>query len=140
MIRLTPTDERGQAAVLVVGIALVCFATAGLAVDGTRAWLARRTLQNVADAAALGAAGEVDQQSVYDGRRPVLLDPDAAEKQALRLLASSPMAHQGSIEVRGSSVGVSVRSRIRTSFLSLIGIHELEVGAEATAAPVYGGT
>jgi uncharacterized membrane protein len=53
--------EHGQTTVLVVGLALVVFAVTGLAVDGTRAFLLRRTLQNVADASAVAAAGEISR-------------------------------------------------------------------------------
>jgi hypothetical protein len=62
------SDERGQIAVLALGLALVVFAIAGLAVDGTRAFLARRSLQNLADAAALAGAGELDTDVLQDRR------------------------------------------------------------------------
>jgi len=42
-------DETGQVIVLALGLTLVAFAVAGIAVDGTRVFLARRSLQNLAD-------------------------------------------------------------------------------------------
>ncbi|HEY7875369.1 MAG TPA: pilus assembly protein TadG-related protein, partial [Actinomycetota bacterium] len=78
----------GQAMVLVLGLALVCFAIAGLAVDGTRVFLARRTLQNAADAAATAGAGQVDAGVYYrTGGRRVVLDESSARSVASRWLA-----------------------------------------------------
>ena len=42
-------SERGQVTVMALGLALMSLVMAGLAVDGTKAFLLRRTLQNAAD-------------------------------------------------------------------------------------------
>lgn len=67
---------------------MLVFATSGLAIDGTRAFLYRRTLQSAADAAALAGAGELDATRYYASKgRAVRIDPRAAEEVARRWLA-----------------------------------------------------
>jgi Putative Flp pilus-assembly TadE/G-like len=79
--------EQGQTTILVVGLALVVFAVAGLAVEGTRAFLFRRTMQNIADSSVLAAAGEIDQSRYYaSGGRVLRLDPTQADETARQWL------------------------------------------------------
>ena len=61
--------ERGQASVLLVGVVLLGLAFAGLAVDGTRLFTARRDLHNIADSAALAGASAIDEAAVPRHRR-----------------------------------------------------------------------
>lgn len=129
-------NERGQTTVLVLGMALIAFAVAGLAVDGTRAWLYRRTLQNAADAAALAGAAELDRGAYYSsGGRDVTLERDAAT------VASSWLARRdlaGNVRATPDRVVVEMRGQVRTTFLSLAGIRTIDVGVRADAAPIAG--
>jgi Flp pilus assembly protein TadG len=131
--------ERGQALVLVLGLGLLVFAISGLAVDGTRAFLARRSLQNTADAAALAGAGEIDTDAYYRSRgRKVVLDPAAARSAAQAWLERRGLPVRASITAGSERVLVAVRSRVPTTFLGLVGISALPVAALATAEAVAG--
>jgi uncharacterized membrane protein len=133
------SDERGQIAVLALGLALVVFAIAGLAVDGTRAFLARRSLQNLADAAALAGAGELDTDVLYrTGGRTVVLEQDAARRTAATWLSRRGVTVQAEITSAPRRIAVLLRSETPTSFLALVGITSIPVGAAASAAPLPG--
>lgn len=129
-------NERGQTTVLVLGMALIAFAVAGLAVDGTRAWLYRRTLQNAADAAALAGAAELDRSAYYaSGGRDVTLDADAASVAAGWLSRRDATAH---VRATDDRVVVEMRGQVTTTFLSLAGIESIDVAVRADAAPLPG--
>ena len=131
--------EGGQVTILVLGLALVAFATAGLAVDGTRAWLARRTLQNAADSSALAAASEIDESVLYtSGGRTVLLEPRRARTVAAEWLVRRGVEVRSQIDATQEGVRVLLAGDVRTTFLSLVGIRAVPVAAEATAEPLPG--
>lgn len=133
-------DQRGQVVPLVVGFTLVVFAVSGLAIDGARVWLLRRGLQNSADAAAQAGAGQLDADALYSsGGVARVLDDSVAVAEARRLLASRGLATRSVVTLEGDVVRAVVSARMRTSFLSLVGVDELPVVASATAAPVFGG-
>lgn len=132
-------NERGQTTVLVLGMALLAFAVAGLAVDGTRAWLFRRTLQNAADAAALAGAGELDRSAYYgSGGGEVALDETASERVAARWLASRALDASARVDVTVERVTVELEGTVTTTFLSLAGIRSIPVAVRADAAPMPG--
>lgn len=134
-----PAREAGQVTVLVLGLALVCFAIAGLAVDGTRVFLARRTLQNAADAAATAGAGELDRRAYYrSGGRAVILDPEAARRTAARWLAARGVTSDAAIAADVASVSVSLRDEVPTSWLGLVGVGEIPVAVVARSRPIAG--
>lgn len=130
-------NERGQTTVLVLGMALLAFAVAGLAVDGTRAWLYRRTLQNAADAAALAGASELDRAVYYaSGGDDVVLDEVASERTAIRWLTSRATDARATVDSTADRVTVELRGTVATTFLSLAGIDDIDVAVRADAAPV----
>ena len=132
-------DERGQATVLVIGLALVVFAIAGLAVDGTRAFLFRRSLQNSADAAALAAAAELDRAAYYSsGGQTAVLEEDAARAAASKWLELRGLPLTAQVAVTPTRVEIVLRGRVPTTFLGLAGIAEIPVAARAYAAPIAG--
>ena len=131
--------ERGQVAVLVLGLALLAFAVAGLAVDGTRAWLQRRSLQNAADSAALAGAGELDRASYYaSGGRSRANDPRAGKRVALQWLSRRPLDARASVTATDERVVVELREEVPTTFLALVGVRSIAVGVRADAAPMPG--
>jgi hypothetical protein len=133
------TDQSGQVTVLVLGLALVTFAVAGLAVDGTRAFLLRRTLQNAADSSALAAAGELDRRGYYAGSgHETELDPGRARVMAVRWLTTRGIKAGFTIGAEPEGVRVRLRSRMPTSFLGLVGIRSVTVAVEAVAEPLAG--
>ena len=132
-------SEAGQATVFVVGMSLLVFAIAGIAVDGTKAWLYRRTLQNAADASALAGAGELNRDAYYrSGGRGTDLDVEAAHRVAAQWVAGSGLDVRSGYVVDSAGVEVALRGTTATLFLGLIGIDELAVGAEARAEPRRG--
>jgi hypothetical protein len=133
-------SQDGQATVLILGLALVVFAVTGLAVDGTRAFIARLTLQNTADAAALAGAGEVDLGAFYSsGGGELLLDAPGARVLAYRYLDARGFAGGAVVTANEGSVTIVLRDEIATSFLGLVGVDALPVAAEARAEPIPGG-
>jgi len=131
--------EQGQVTVLVLGLALVAIAVSGLAVDGTRAFLFRRSLQNAADSAALAAASEIDREAYYaSGGRGVVLDQAAAASSARRWLARRGLPLRVAVSTSTERIRIEVRGQLRTSFLGLVGIPSLNVAAAAEAAPISG--
>lgn len=133
------TDQKGQVTILVLGLALVVFAIAGLAVDGTRAFLARRSLQNSADAAALAGAAELQVETYYaTGGRTVVLDQAAARRAAAAWLGARGLPAQVEITTEPDRVEVVIRSQTPTSFLGLVGVRAIPVAAAARAAPLPG--
>jgi uncharacterized membrane protein len=132
-------DERGQTTILVVGLTLVVFAVAGLAVDGTRAFLFRRTLQNIADASVVAAAGEINETSYYvSGGRELQLDPARADRTARQWLAQRGIPLGFNVQVDPNGVTVTARGELKSTFLSLVGIDRIPVSVEASARPIGG--
>lgn len=133
-------EERGQATVMLLGLALLAFAVAGLAVDGTRAFIHRMSLQNAADAAARAGASEIDAAAYYrSGGRRVTLDPEGATATAVRFLDYRRLgAADAGVSVENGGVYVTIRSEVTTSFLGLVGIGSIPVAVESRAEPVAG--
>lgn len=129
-------DERGSMAVLTIGLTLVVFAVAGLAIDGTQAFIARRSLQSAADGAAVAAAGEIDVTTYYrSGGAIVRLDPRRAESAAARSLALRGI--DATVRLRSDENGTELRlvSEVRTTWLRLVGIEAIPVSATSRAEP-----
>lgn len=133
------SDQRGQVTVLILGMAMVVFSVVGLAADGTRAFLYRRSLQSAADAAAMAGAGELDRATYYASRgRRVELDEGAARRVTARWLGLRSVGADPSILVAEDRVRVVLRGTVPTLFLRLIGLEEVRVAVEAVAAPAIG--
>ena len=131
--------QSGQTTVLVLGLVLVAFAVAGVAVDGTRAFLFRRTLQNAADSAALAGAGELDENAYYSsGGSRVVLDSGSAVSEANRILELRGLSASKRIGIDRGAVAVILRDEVATSFLGVVGIERIPVAADARAEPFAG--
>lgn len=132
--------EAGQVTPLIVGLTLIVLAVSGLAIDGTRAFLLRRSLQNAADAAALAGAGEVDTSVYYSsGGGNVTLEAGRARSMTLEWLARRRIPARAAIDATGEGVRVVLRGSVPATFLRLVGISQIPVAVEARAAPVAGG-
>lgn len=131
-------SEDGQVSLFVLGMTLVVLAVAGLAVDGTRAFLLRRTLQNAADSAALAGANALDENAYYaSAGKDVSLDAGAARATAARWLARRGIS-ASFVRADRSRTVVVVRGAVETTFLRLIGVRRVPVAVESVAAPVAG--
>lgn len=132
-------SERGQSTVLVLGLMILCFAVAGVAVDGTRAFIYRRSLQNAADSAAQAGASQLNAALYYrTAGDDVLLDEREARAAVERSLSLRALPVDASMSIDGSSVQIVLRGEVQTSFLGLIGVGELPVAVEARAEPIAG--
>ena len=60
-------EESGQAAVLIIGLAVVALLLVAVVVDASAAYLRRQALDSLADGAALAAADGVQGEQVYEG-------------------------------------------------------------------------
>ena len=132
-------NDSGQATIFVVGMALVAFAVVAFTIDGTRAFLMRRTLQNAADAAAIAGASELDESSYYStGGNRVLIDPVRGRAAATSWLSNRGLDAAAGVDATAARVHVVLRTRVATPFLNLIGIRGVPVAAEGTAEPLVG--
>ncbi|MQB00427.1 MAG: hypothetical protein GEU78_09075 [Actinobacteria bacterium] len=137
--RRCPLDQSGQVTVLIVGMGLVLLSVAGLAIDGTRAFLERRALQNLADGAALAAADQLDRRAFYvGGGEEVRLQAGSARLVAIDWLERSSRPVRAEVTIDDPTVQVSVRSEVRTQFLRLIGVDVLGVEVMSHARPDAG--
>ena len=128
--------REGQA-LLWVALMLPFFLTiVGLALDGGALFAARRQAQNVADAAARAGAQQIDIDR-YRASDEIVLDRAMA-----RGVAREYVAGLGGLEATiGASereVTVTVRRDVPLSFLRLLGLSSVSIGATAIAEPFYG--
>ncbi len=135
-IRRLHGDESGQAIVLVAILMVGLVTVVGLVTDGGLVFSQRRDLQNVADAAALAGAMQIDE-GVYRESGEVLLDEGAARQAAVQYLeAEGDLSY--SVVVRPTRVEVSVSRQASTGFLRVVGINGVEISANASAEPRHG--
>ena len=128
------TREEGQVLVFVVGLAFVVFAVAGLAIDGTRAFIYKRSLQNAADAAATAGAAAIDRDTYYSsGGTRVAVDPTAARSAASESLRTRRLDVEVTNELVGRRVVIELEGSTETTFLRLVGIELIPVRVTASA-------
>jgi uncharacterized membrane protein len=129
-------DEGGQVIVMVAITMAGLMAVVGLVSDGGLVFAQRRDLQNVADAAALAGAMQIDE-GAYRASASVVLDEQAAYRAAVGYLEDEgDLAY--SVVVRPAGVEVAVSRQASTGFLRVIGIDSVEISAKATAEPRHG--
>ncbi len=128
--------ENGQTTILIIGLSLLAFAVAGVAIDGTRAFILRRSLQNAADSARDAGAGELDRNAYYrSGGRKIVLEPASATGTAESYLAGKGIPARASVDADAAGVYVVMRAQSPTTFLRLVGIEAIPVAVEARAEP-----
>jgi hypothetical protein len=131
------SDERGYASLLVIGFTLIALGVAGIAIDGTRAFLLRRSLQNAADAAALAGASEIDRDRYYlSSGAEVTLDPERARARAGEWLSLRALDAEARIEADEASIRIDLLGDTDTTFLRAIGIRSIPVGVRSVARPL----
>ncbi len=129
-------DESGQAIVLVAVLMAGLVAVVGLVTDGGLVFSQRRDLQNVADAAALAGAMQLDE-GVYRASGEVLLNEPAARQAAVQYLeAEGDLSY--SVVVGPTRVEVAVSRQASTGFLRVVGINGVKISANASAEPRHG--
>lgn len=138
--------EEGQLTVLLVGLVMLILMTLGLGWDTSNWLIGRRMLNDVADGAALAAAGSVDVERFYDtdGRD---VAPSQAEAAALvrdLVAGSSVEGARAEVTVGADGEGrptVTVRlsAPAPTMFLHLVGVIAPSMSAEAVAVALRAG-
>ncbi len=134
---MTPNrKDDGQATVFVIGMALVALGVVAFSIEGTRAFLMRRTLQNAADAAAIAGASQLDREAYYSsGGGNTTLSPAHAEAAAAESLDLRGLDARAVVNASPEQVSVVLRTDLPTPFLRLVGIDHVGVATEAVAEP-----
>jgi threonine dehydrogenase-like Zn-dependent dehydrogenase len=132
------SGDEGSAIVLILGLIVVCLLALAVVVDVSTVYLARRSLQAQADAAALAGAQAIDLDHYYaNGASDQLrLDPPAVRTAVERhVRRDAGDARLTAVSVRGDVVYVGMTDRVRPPFsgwLTAQGAYDLQVEAGAT--------
>lgn len=145
-VRSVRGREDGQLTVLLVGLVMLILMTLGLGWDASNWLIGRRALNDVADGAALAAAGSVDVERFYDtDGRDVVLD-EAGATAVVRDLIVDSSVEDARFEVRVGMdregrpmVTVRLFAPAPTMFLHLVGVTAPSMSAEAVAVAVRSG-
>jgi uncharacterized membrane protein len=118
---------------------MILFLVAGVALDLTRLFLARRSLQSVADAASLRAAATLDEGALYRSSGvAVRILPEAARANAARVIALRGIPAETRISIEEGGVTVALRMVVPTTLLRSVGIDSLPAAVTSTAVPIEG--
>lgn len=124
--------ERGSVLITGLLLSLALLMVIGFAVDIGHAFLVRRQLASIADDAALSGSQAIDIPALHEGH--LQLNTGQARTQALTSIDANPRV-SGQVTASASGVTVTVKRRVGTILLGLLGIRTLTISAHATAAP-----
>ena len=128
-------DERGMVTAFVTVFTLAVLFTIGLVLDGGNLLIARREASNVAESAARAGAQALDDEALRTSG-VYRLDPDEARREALAYLAG--VDREGTVNVAGDRVTVTVRIDRRLYILGIAGMSERTVTGDGAARNVRG--
>jgi Flp pilus assembly protein TadG len=130
---LSAQGEDGQVLVLIIGFLLLIFLLFTLAVDASQALIARRSLNDALDGAALAAVSELDEGAYY-ATGEISLAQNAARQTALSYLERLGIPRlEARVEFPGPDrIQVTGRMRVRTTFLGLLGMSDPTVASQVT--------
>lgn len=133
-LRARPPDERGVSlSAFVATVVVALLAMGGLVIDGGALSNATRQCQQVAAEAARAATDAGAE------RRAAGLPADPVEvRAAARAVIATYPNITGDVTIAGGQVTVKTRSRVSTTFLSLIRINSLD--AEGHSSAILAGT
>lgn len=134
--RRHPGFEDGSITAFMVLCIAALLALLGLVVDGGTALTARQAAADEAEQAARAGAGALSTASLRAGT--IALDPVAAVAAAEAF--TDEAGHPGTASVSGEVVTVTVRYRIDTVLLGIVGVDTLPVSGVASAVDVGGVT
>jgi Flp pilus assembly protein TadG len=123
-----------EGSVLITGLLLsvALLMVIGFAVDLGHAFLVKRQLASIADDAVLSGSQAIDLPALHAGH--LQLDPGQARLEALRTVDANPSV-TGQANATTGTVTVTVRRRVPTILMALVGLKTLTLTAHATAAP-----
>jgi len=125
-------DQRGAISPFIVLLMVALLAMAGLVYDGGSALAAKRRAMTAAEQAARVGADALDPASLRDGTPTVSTARAIAASQNYL----SDIGESGSVTVNGGTVTVVVTDSQPTAILSVVGLNQLEVSAEASAVSI----
>jgi Putative Flp pilus-assembly TadE/G-like len=129
--------DSGSVTAFVALLLVALVALAGLVVDGGAAISAHQAAVDEAEQAARAGAGALSVEALRSGS--LLIDQEAAIRAADAFMSAA--GHPGTALVSaGGAVSVSIRYRIPTEVLGVVGITSLSVSATASAIDVRGVT
>lgn len=129
----------GQAIVWAAVMMPLFLSVIGLAIDGGVVFKAERQLQNVADGAARAGAMQIDQPTYRATSGATLqLDADKAKQVATQYVASQAPTVTGQVTADQQQVVVQVKEDVPTSFIRIVGIDSVQIGAVAPARIRFG--
>lgn len=134
-----PDADRGSVMLLALGFIVICILAVAVVVDASVMFLRQRSLQSVADGAALAGAQAIDLEAYYrrgaDYR--IQLDPQQVQRAVQHYVrnASPSGVSLESVELVGRTVIVRMRTEVRPPFSGWLtpgGAHDVRVesGAE----------
>ena len=142
---MNPLGRRGGIAVMTALLAVPLVGLVGVAVDGARAWLLRSRLHTALDAAALAGARNISVPVAQRdaeiaamfwtnyGVRGLGYTPAQATGRAWRGFLDASTTLDAPIAVDTSTMRVSARAVLDTSFARVLGFNSLTVRASADA-------
>lgn len=125
-------NQRGQVIVWVAVMLPFFLAIIGLASDGGLVFQQRRELQAMADGAARAGANQLDQ-GAYRASDLTVLNPVAAQGAAESYLARQSPGVGVTVVADQRRVVVHVQRQVPTSFLRIVRITTVTIGATAVA-------
>jgi len=135
--------QEGQLLVLLVGLVVVILMVLALGWDTSNWLIGRRVLNDVADGAAVAAAGDLDEAGYLgSGGRVTRLAPAAARATVAEVSAASGVrglraTAEVGVDARGRAwVRVRVRAPVTSVFLQYLGVVAPVMEAEAVATAV----
>lgn len=131
-VRMHFRGERGSVLITGMLLSLALLMVIGFAVDIGHAFLVRRQLASIADDAALSGSQAIDIPALHEGH--LQLNTGQARTQAQQSIDANPHV-SGQVTASAGGVTVTVKRRVPTILLGLIGIRTLTISAHATAAP-----
>ena len=126
------SDERGSVLITGLLLSVALLMVIGFAVDVGHAFLVKRQLASIANDAALVGSQAIDVPALHEGH--LQLDPGHARAEALQTLYANPSV-TGQASASTTGVTVTVRRRVPTILLGLVGLRTLTITAHASAAP-----
>src|SRR5690625_2384751 len=129
MTRSRRTDERGSAAIWLLICGIAGMMLLALVVDGGSTMAAKREASRTAEQAARVAADQTSLASLHTGE--VEVDPAAAVSAAHDYINAA--GSQGTVDVDGDTVTVTIRNTYQTRLLNAFGMDSVTVTADATA-------
>jgi hypothetical protein len=138
-VRARASDDRGSVLILGVGLTAVCLLAFVVMVDASAAFLQRRQLLAVADAAALAAAQSIDLPAYYaDGATSATRLDVGGLPRRVRAYVGRAGVPEGStvdlVQSDGRAVLVEMSAPLRLPFLSGLAIDRIRVESRAQLA------